>query len=75
MPCRALALLPLLPWVLAAQYGTHPKPSERDYPAHLNVEKFSLGAEFMVHSFSNGRDSYIAKDYLVVEVALFPVKG
>jgi hypothetical protein len=75
MTRRALALLPLLPCVLAAQYGTHPKPSEQDYPAHIKAEKVSVGAEFMVHSFSNGRDSYIAKDYLVVEVALFPVKG
>jgi len=34
-----------------------------------------VGAEFMVHSFSGGGQTFIAKDYLVVEVALFPAKG
>ena len=29
----------------------------------------------MIHSFSGGRQTFIAKDYLVVEVALYPAKG
>ena len=71
LPLLLLALAPALP----AQYGTTPKPSAQDYPAHTTIEKLSLGAEYLVHSFSSGRDMFIAKDYLVVEVALFPPAG
>ena len=34
-----------------------------------------MGAEFMIHSFSEGEASYIAPDYLVVEVALYPPRA
>jgi len=61
--------------MLAAQYGTTPKASAQDYPARATLEKLSIGAEYLVHSFSRGRDMFIAKDYLVVEVALFPANG
>jgi hypothetical protein len=60
---------------LVAQSGTTPKNSEAEYPAHARLEKVGIGAEYLVHSFSSGRDMFIAKDYLVVEVALFPAKG
>ncbi|MGC9950849.1 MAG: hypothetical protein ABSF64_31165 [Bryobacteraceae bacterium] len=75
MPCRAALLLPALAGVLAAQYGTTPKASEQDYPTRTRLEKLSIGAEYLVHSFSSGRQMFIAKDYLVVEVALFPANG
>jgi hypothetical protein len=75
MPNRAVLLLPAMAGVLAAQYGTTPKASEQDYPAHTKLAKLSIGAEYLVHSFSSGREMFIAKDYLVVEVALFPAKG
>lgn len=55
--------------------GTAPKASAPDYPAHATLQKLSIGAEYLVHSFSSGRQMFIAKDYLVVEVALFPAKG
>ena len=70
-----VALVPLFSGVLAAQYGTAPKSSEQDYTAHARLEKLSIGAEYLVHSFSGGRETFIAKDYLVVEVAIFPAKG
>jgi hypothetical protein len=72
---RALALLPLLSSVMLGQHGTVPRASERDYPAHRKLDKLSIGAEYLVHSFSGGADMFIAKDFLVVEVALFPAKG
>lgn len=75
MSYRVILLLPLLAGALAAQYGTTPRPSEQDYPAHVKLEKLSMGAEYTVHSFSGGRETFIARDYLVVEVALFPAKG
>ena len=74
-------MLVRLLWTLAlatavsAQQGTTPKASETDYPVHAMEGGVGIGAEYMVHSFSGGEASYIAKDYLVVEVALFPPQG
>ncbi len=59
--------------------GTEPKAKPEEYPvqAHAKVlgQPVGVGAEFMVHSFSRGEESYIAPEFLVVEVALFPAKG
>src|SRR5579872_2770761 len=68
-------------WILSlatvafAQPGTEPKPSAADYPVHAMDGETGIGAEYTVHSFSHGEAYYIAKDYLVVEVALFPAAG
>jgi hypothetical protein len=75
MAYRAALLLPALAGALSAQYGTATKASPQDYPARAKLEKLSIGAEYLVHSFSSGRQMFIAKDYLVVEVALFPANG
>lgn len=74
MPCRTPLLIPALAAALAAQSGTPPKASAQDYPARASLEKLSIGADYLVHSFSSGREMFIAKDYLVVEVALFPAR-
>ena len=55
--------------------GTEPKHTAEEYDVHGQSKKLAIGAEFMVHSFSRGEQTFIAKDYLVVEVALFPAKG
>lgn len=55
-----------------AQGGTVPKQKPEDYDAHAQARDAAVGAEFMVHSFSRGEQTFIAEDYLVVEVALFP---
>jgi hypothetical protein len=60
---------------LAWAQGTTPKSTLEDYPAHATVGNVGVGAEFMVHSFSRGEQMFIAPDYLVVEVAMFPPKG
>jgi hypothetical protein len=60
---------------LACAQGTTPKSTLEDYPEHATVGNVGVGAEFMVHSFSRGEQMFIAPDYLVVEVALFPPKG
>jgi hypothetical protein len=75
MAYRAALLLSALATALVAQSGTPPKASAQDYPVHANLEKLSIGAEYLLHSFSSGREMFIAKNYLVVEVALFPAKG
>ncbi len=56
------------------QSGTVPKPQAADYEVHLQAKHASVGAEFMIHSFSGEGATYIAPDYLVVEVALYPPK-
>jgi hypothetical protein len=58
-----------------AQQGTTPKSAPDEYPVHAMAGEIGLGGEYMVHGFSRGEAMYIAPDYLVVEVALFPPKG
>lgn len=59
--------------------GTEPKPKPEDYPVQAQAtvmgQPVAVGSEFMVHSFSRGEESYIAPQFLVVEVALYPAKG
>lgn len=79
---RAVLLLPVLACALPAQFGpvigsqgTSTKAHAADYPAHAEAGSLALGADFMIHSFSGSGQTYIAKDYLVVEVALFIPTG
>ncbi len=72
---RAAALFLCGAGLAFAQGGTEPKPKAEDYEAHAQLKKAAIGAEYMVHSFSGEGTTYIAKDYLVVEVALYPPKG
>jgi len=69
-----------LAWLLgiamaAFGQGTDPKPKAEDYDVHGQSKNVGLGAEFMVHSFSGQGQTFLAHDYLVVEVALYPPKG
>jgi hypothetical protein len=61
----------------AAAYaqGTTPKASAAEYPVHAEIGADHIGAEYMVRSFNAGEEMYIAENYLVVEVALFPPQG
>ncbi len=70
---RPLLLLGLAGAVFAQ--GTTPKAKPEDYPAHAQARSAALGAEFMVHSFSGGEQTYVARGFLVVEVALYPPHG
>jgi hypothetical protein len=58
---------------LAFAQGTTPKPAPTEYEVHSQVGTLDLGAEYMVHSFSAGDQMFLAENYLVVEVALYPV--
>jgi hypothetical protein len=64
-------------WLVGAVFaqGTSPKAKPEDYPVHARARSAGIGAEFMVHSFSGGEQTYLVKNYLVVEVALFPPNG
>ena len=55
--------------------GTPPKASAAEYPVQAESGSLAIGAEYMVHSFGSGEQMYLAENYLVVEVALFPPKG
>jgi hypothetical protein len=49
-----------------------PRPKSTDYPAHAESAHVSLGAEYLVHSFSNGRQTYFVPACLVVDTAVYP---
>jgi hypothetical protein len=55
--------------------GTEPKPKPEEYEVHAQAGDVAIGAEYMVHSFAGEGATYIARDFLVVEVALYPPKG
>ncbi|MGA2325589.1 MAG: hypothetical protein ABSH05_04815 [Bryobacteraceae bacterium] len=59
---------------LWGQHGTTPKGSPADYPAHANDGEPALGTEYLVHSVSSGRQTFVVPNYLVVEVALYPAR-
>ena len=61
--------------VAFAQGGTEPKPKAEDYEVHARGKTVAIGAEYTIHSFSGQGQTFIARDYLVVEVALYPPKG
>ena len=58
---------------LSFAQGTTPKPAPSDYDVHLSAGTLDLGAEYMVHSFSNGEQMFLAERFLVVEFAIYPV--
>jgi hypothetical protein len=45
-----------------------------DFPAHASWPQFDIGAEYLVHSIPTEVGSIFARDYLVVEVAIYPRK-
>jgi hypothetical protein len=59
---------------LAFGQGTTPKPSAAEYPAHGQSGGIAIAAEYMVHSFGTGEQMFLAENYLVLEVALYPPK-
>ena len=52
--------------------GTTPKASPGEYAAHAAAGPMELAADFLVRSFSGRGKTFIAGDYLVVEVAVYP---
>jgi hypothetical protein len=69
---RSLSAL-LLVGILHA--GTEPKAKPEDYPLHAAGSKVAIGAEYMVHSFTDHNNTFVTRDHLVVEVAIFPGPG
>ncbi len=69
LPALAAAL------VSTGVYAGEPRPQPADYPVHAVLGKAALGAEYLVHTVSGRNQSFLARDYLVVEVGLYPAKG
>jgi hypothetical protein len=61
-----LALLP----ALLAQDATRSKVS--DYPVHAKLSTMEIGVEYLLNSIPLDKGMYLAKDHLVLEVAIFP---
>lgn len=59
----------------AGTVGTAVKAKASDYPVHQSAGKAEIGAEYMIRSITDGKNWYLAGDYLVVEVAIFPASG
>ncbi len=74
---RNLSLLGVAALLVGAQgpYGTVPKPTAADYPAHAALGEARLGAEYLVRTVFCRDQSIAVRDYLVVEVALYPPPG
>jgi len=52
--------------------GTNPKASASEYAAHGEMKDASLGAENLGHSLLTAKSAILVRDFLVVEVALYP---
>lgn len=55
---------------LCGQIAVKEKPE--DYAVHATAGAASIGAEYLVHSIPTHSQTFFARDYLVVEVAVFP---
>ncbi|MEZ5401900.1 MAG: hypothetical protein R2729_19660 [Bryobacteraceae bacterium] len=49
-----------------------PKAKVSDYPAYAELSKLALGGEYNGSSAFGRRDTYYLKNYLVVDVAIYP---
>ena len=59
---------------VAAGQGTTPKTAATDYPASGAGLHTTVGADYTVRSVMAGSRSVFLKDYLAVEVALYPAR-
>ena len=53
-------------------WAVDPRPKPTDYPSHAENPQLAIGAEYLVHSFSNGAQMFTAPQYLVVDTAVYP---
>ncbi|MCZ2149424.1 MAG: hypothetical protein LC126_16830 [Bryobacterales bacterium] len=67
--------MPRLVLMAAVVLSAANREKASDWPVHAAAGKAEVGAEYMVHSVIHGGETVFVRDYLAVEVALFPVKG
>lgn len=52
-----------------------PREKAADFPAHAQLKDLGLGVEYLAHSLFSSDQTLLVKDYVIVEVGLFPAKG
>ncbi|HYL73931.1 MAG TPA: hypothetical protein VEU96_06975 [Bryobacteraceae bacterium] len=69
-----IARAAVLAIISATLYAQNPasRAKATDYPVHVTLPNMEIGLEYLVHSIPGDDRFYIAKDYLVVELAAFP---
>src|SRR5258708_4671652 len=60
-------------FALAAVAWAQSREKASDYPEHAKIADREIGVEYLVHSIPVERGVLVASDYLVVEVAVFPL--
>ncbi len=72
MAIRFLAIPLALCLNLAAQHPTT-RAKASDYPAHFRLPTLEIGAEFLPSGIPGSQGAFSGKEYLVVEVGVFPL--
>lgn len=65
-----LLLIPVLAGT--ALLADDPRAKPTDYPVHAESARIAVAAEYLVHSFGNGRQMYFVPGYLVIDTAIYP---
>jgi hypothetical protein len=60
---------------LASGQGTQTKEKPSDYPVHVQLPNLEMAAEYLVHSMPAPGGAIFVKEFLVIEVAVFPARG
>jgi len=66
------ALVPSLTLGVALAQDAQPRSKASDYPVHATLPGMEIGAEYLVHSIPAESGMYFGKEYLVVDVGIFP---
>ena len=65
----AILALALSPALLAQDA---PRSKISDYPVHAKLPAMEIGVEYLLNSIALDKGMYIARDHLVLEIAIFP---
>lgn len=64
--------MPYLLLLLAVVVSAQDRNKATDWPSHATLTKASIGAEYMVRSVMHPEGNVVVRDYLMVEVAIYP---
>lgn len=69
---RFALVLAVCACIVGAQDATANRQQATDYPVSASAERVDIGAEFLVHAIPSQGGYYFAKNFLVVDVGMFP---
>ncbi len=55
--------------------GTETKPKVEDYPVHSSGKDMDIGVDFGGHTYTGKNHTFVADDYMCLEVAVFAESG